>query len=204
MLGTMLPDPAHLLARSTVFGVLTTEEREGLVRGGREQRLAAGTDLFHAGDACEQVQVLLRGTVRLWRLTDDGHVLALRVCEPGEVLGQMSALSPDGVHSVNATAQEECRLLAFPSEAFRQLLAGRPAVAVQLASALAERVRGLSDELEAIKFGSIAERVLTWLQRGGERRREIVVTHQEIAEQVGSGRGRIEILDHDGLAHARL
>jgi len=213
-----MPAAEQILARSPIFGLLAPDERASLVRMGRERRAAAGEDLFLAGEPCERVQVLLRGVVRLWRLTPDGHVLALRVCGPGDVLGQMSAV--DGApHSVNATAEQDCRLLVFPAGAFCEMLEQRPALALRLVAVLAGIVRGLSDELEAMKFASVADRVLAWLRQRGAGRRELRVTHQQIAEQVGAtrenvsrvlgllrdrgalrlGRGRIELLDHAAL-----
>jgi len=219
----MPPDPADMLARSLVFGLLGRDERADLLHAGHQQRVPAGTDLFHAGDPCDQVQVVLAGGVRLWRMTPDGHLLVLHLCEPGEVLGQMSAV--DGTpHSVSATAAQDCRLLAFEAGAFRRMLEQRPALALRLVAVLASRVRGLSDELEAMKFASIGQRVLGWLQHQGVQRRELRVTHQGIAEQVGAtrenvsrvlgllrdrgilrlGRGRIEILDHDHLARVKV
>jgi CRP/FNR family transcriptional regulator len=212
-------DPAELLRRSPVLGLLAREEREDLVRAGRVQVIADGTDLFLVGDLTEAIQVLLEGRVRLWRLTADGHVLVLRICQAGEILGQMSALEEEGRHSVNATAVEGCRVLKIPASAFKDLLSRRPELAIRLASVLAQRVRALSDELEAMKFASIGQRVLRWLREHGARMREIRTTHQEIAQQVGAtrenvsrvlgllrdrgilrlGRGSIEILDHGRL-----
>lgn len=217
-------DQAELLRRSPVLGLLARQEREDLVRAGRVQAIAEGTDLFLVGDLTEAIQVLLAGRVRLWRLTADGHVLVLRICQAGEILGQMSALEEEGRHSINATAIEGCRVLCIPARTFKDLLAKRPELAIRLASVLAQRVRGLSDELEAMKFASIGQRVLWWLREHGVRMREIRITHQEIAQQVGAtrenvsrvlgllrdrgilrlGRGTIEILDHARLEGEEL
>ncbi|MBN2358738.1 MAG: Crp/Fnr family transcriptional regulator, partial [Deltaproteobacteria bacterium] len=126
-------------------------------------------------------------------------------------------------HSVYATAEEACRLLAIPARCFRELLQRRPEIAVRLAIELARRVRDLSDELEAMKFASIGERVLRRLVELARDRRELRLTHQALAEQVGAsrenvsrvlgllrerrlielGRGRITILDHPRLAAVR-
>jgi CRP-like cAMP-binding protein len=107
-----------------------------------------------------------------------------------------------------------------------RLLARSPvlgALAIRLAAALAARARDLSDELEAMKFASIGERVLRWLQRRAVARRELRVTHQQLADQIGAtrenvsrvlgllqdrgilelGRGRIQILDRARLENGR-
>jgi CRP-like cAMP-binding protein len=208
------------LARSAVLGVLSPDERAALAGVAAQRCVGRDAVLFRAGDACPEIQLLLRGRVRLWRLTGGGHVLALRSCSAGELLGQMSALDPDGLHSVNATAEEDTLLLCIPSRLFRAALAREPEAALRLAAVLAQRVRELSDELEAMKFSSIAERALRLLCRLATGRRELRVTHQALAEQVGATRenvtrvlgllrddgvialrrGAIEILDHDRLA----
>jgi CRP-like cAMP-binding protein len=219
--GGQLPaiDPVVALGRSPVLAALGAADRAALVAAGREQRVRGGSELFRAGDPCPAIQVLLSGRVRLWRLTEDGHVLVLRRCGPGEVFGQMAALD-DSCHSVHASADEPCRLLAIPAPRFRALLAERPAIALRLAIELARRVRSLSDELEAMKFASIGERVLRRLGELARDRRELRLTHQALADQVGAsrenvsrvlgllrdqglialGRGRIAIVDPDGLA----
>ena len=216
-------DVIAALQRSFVFGVIDDEARRALARAGSSCTLAAGTELFRAGDPCEEIGVLLRGRVRLWRLTSEGHVLALRLCGPGEILGQMSALD-GGVHSVGATVDEEVELLRIPAAAFRAILRRQVDAAIRLAQALAQRVRELSDELEAMKFSSIGARLLRVLHGLAAGRRELHVTHQALAEQVGAtrqnvsrvlgelrdqgvlrlGRGRIEILDHEALEASLL
>jgi len=220
----MKPLPAEdALARSSVLSALGAADRAELMAAGVERRVRSESDLFRTGDPCPEILVLLSGRVRLWRLTDDGHVLVLRRCGAGEVFGQMAALD-DSSHSVHATADEPCRLLAIPARRFRELLQQRPAVALQLAIELARRVRSLSDELEAMKFASIGERVLRRLTELARDRRELRLTHQALADQVGAtrenvsrvlgllrdqglidlGRGRIAIVDQARLATAHF
>jgi CRP/FNR family transcriptional regulator, cyclic AMP receptor protein len=212
-------DILEVLRRSAVLGVLEPAGRQALAEGGRKRTLGAGTELFRAGDPGTEILVLVRGRVRLWRLTPEGQVLVLRLCGPGEILGQMSAID-DGQHSVNATADEEVDVLHVSAAAFRAQLERRPVAAIRLAQVLAQRVRELSDEVEAMKFSTIGGRVVRLLLQLGAARREVRVTHQALAEQVGAtrenvsrvlgqlrdegtlrlGRGVIEILDHEQLA----
>ena len=208
-----------ILGRSPIFSILGAGELAGLASAGRRGVVQAGVDLFHAGDPGDTIQVILSGAVRIRRLTGDGHVLVLRRCGPGEVLGQMSAIDRSA-HSVEATAVLRTEVLTIPARMFRALLEQRPALALRLAAVLAGRVRSLSEDLEAMKFGTIGQRVVRLLSVMAAGRREVRLTHQELADQVGStrenvsrvlgllrergvlrtGRGIIEILDHAGLA----
>jgi CRP-like cAMP-binding protein len=216
-------DAAAAIAGSPILGILSDAERRALADKGKRASVAKKTDLFHLGDPCHDVLVVLRGEVRLWRATPSGQVLVLRTAPAGEVLGQMSALD-EGKHSVNATADEAVELLRIPAAAFRGALEKNGVAALALARALAERVRELSEELEAMKFSTIGERVLRRLQAKAAGRRELKTTHEKLAQEVGStrenvsrvlemlrdagilalGRGRIEILDHERLARVSI
>ncbi len=113
-------------SRGPLLGILDEGARQELVEAGRVQTAEKDTVLFFAGDPTHDILVLLHGQVRLWRLTQSGHELVLRVCEPGEVLGQMSATCA-GCHSIGATAASRSRLLRLPAVRFRELVAARAA-----------------------------------------------------------------------------
>lgn len=212
-----------VLAGSPVLGILSDIERRELAARGSRGTGRKDAELFRAGDPCHEVLVVLKGEVRLWRATAAGQVLVLRTAGPGEVLGQMSALD-EGPHSVSATAEGAVDLLRIPAAAFRSALERNGTAALALARALAERVRSLSEEIEAMKFSSIGERVLRRLQAKAAGRREIKITHEKLAQEVGAsrenvsrvlemlrddgilalGRGRIEILDHERLGRVSI
>lgn len=206
-----------------MLSTLDEAERRALASRGVRARDRAGAELFRAGEACREVLVLLAGHVRLWRSTPSGQVLALRTAGPGELLGQMSALD-EGPHSVNATADGPVEVLRLPAAAFRDALEKNGTAALALARVLAQRVRSLSEEVESMKFNSIAERVLRRLQAIAAGRRELRTTHERLAQEVGGsrenvsrvlellrdegilklGRGRIEVLDHARLARVTI
>lgn len=216
-------DAAAALGTSPVLGLLDEAERRSLAGLGVRATAPRNEDLFRAGDGCHEVLVVLKGDVRLWRATPAGQVLVLRIAGPGEVLGQMSALD-EGAHSVSVTTETAVEILRIPAKAFRAALEKNGTAALALASALAERVRSLSEELESMKFSTIGERVLRRLQGKAAGRREIRITHEKLAQEVGStrenvsrvlemlrddgilklGRGRIEVLDHERLARVSI
>lgn len=214
-----LPEPVETaLAGFPVLAPLAEAERRDLTARGSVVQAAKGRTLFSAGDRCDAVLIVRKGAVRLWRATPAGRVLVLRTAGEGEVLGQMSALD-GGTHSVHATAESPVELLRIPAAAFRAALARNGVAALALARVLAARVRALSEELEAMKFATIGERVLRRLQAKARGRREIRLTHEGLAQDVGAtrenvsrvlarlrdegilrlGRGRVEVLDHARL-----
>lgn len=216
-------DVSRVVSQS-FLGVLDADDWTALAGHATRRIAKEGTELFREGQPNDEILLVLRGRVRLWRTTKNGQVLVLSHEGPGGVLGQMSALEEGSEHSVNATAEEETELLRVPSPRFRAVLERSPRAALKLATVLASRVRALSDEVAEMKFLSIAERLLRKLRARAKGRREIKLTHLVLAQEVGStrenvsrvlellekkkivklGRGKIEILDHAKLEEESL
>lgn len=213
---------ARFLARSALFSGLPPAELAELEAVARTRRFKPGETLFSEGDRTDSILAIVHGTVRLVRTNKKGQTLGLRTLKAGSVLGQMSALD-GGRHSVSAIAEDRVDVLAIPRRRYVSALKRHPEAALALARILADVVRRLSDELEAMKFSSVEARLLFRLLERAIDRREIYVTHATLATEVGAtrenvsrllgrlekkrivalGRGRIEILDHRALERLR-
>jgi CRP-like cAMP-binding protein len=178
------------LKRSPVFSALSDEALSLFVQQGLRRVVSSETLLFSEGEPCQEIFLVLHGKVRLWRQNKNGQILILHRCEPGEILGQMSALNGAN-HSINATTDEESELWRIQASVFRGLLTENPEAVLRLAILLAERVRDLSRELEELKFSSVQERLSKKLRELGVGRREIKLTHESIAQEIGATRENV-------------
>jgi len=213
---------AEHLKGSALFSVLPASDVEELVAAAVSRSFRPGQRLFSENEPSVAIHVIVRGVVRLFRSNRKGQLLTLRRLSAGSVLGQMSALDASG-HSVSAEAEDQVEVLAIPRTRYIAALKRHPEAALALARILADIVRRLSDELEAMKFSTIESRLLDKICERAAERREVVVTHATLAAEVGAtrenvsrllgrlkkkgvvalGRGRIEILDHRGLEQMR-
>jgi CRP-like cAMP-binding protein len=213
-----MPKPT-LLDDSPLFSVLPSHKRQELVASAVRRTFSPGQGIFVRGDRTGRIFVVESGEVRLSRTTFSGQELFLRSVGRGYVLGQMSAL--DGsTHSVSAEALDRVIVLSIPRIRYVAALEQHPKAAIALAGILADVVRKLSDELEAMKYASLESRLLARLCERARGRREIrPITHAELADEAGGtrenvsrilgqlrnrgllvlGRGWIEIRSHAGL-----
>ena len=178
------------LKQSPVFSALSDDILLQVVQQSLRRNVAAETLLFSEGEPCQEILLILRGKVRLWRQSERGQLMILHRCEAGDILGQMSALN-NAPHSVNATSDEECELWRVQASVFRDLLVKSPEAVLRLAILLAERVRDLSRELEELKFMSVQERVSRKLRELGANRRELKLTHESLAQEIGATRENV-------------
>jgi len=93
--------------------------------------------------------------------------------------------------SADLIAGDEVTLLILPGGAVRALLARQPELGLRMVAQLAGLVEALTDELEELRFCELDARLTRLLQRLGRGRREIQLTHEELAEQVGATRENV-------------
>jgi len=102
--------------------------------------------MFRAGDAGDAMYLIERGKVRICVQATDGHEVTLTELGRGDFFGEMALL--DGKRrSANAVVAEDARLAVLSREHFLSfVMGGNPSVALEMLTALANRLRH-TDEL---------------------------------------------------------
>jgi uncharacterized membrane protein len=105
----------------------------------------AGTFLFRTGDEGDAMYLIEHGKVRICMRATDGHEVTLTELERGDFFGEMALL--DGQHrSADAIVAEDARLAVLSREHFLSFVRSNPNVALEMLTALANRLRH-TDEL---------------------------------------------------------
>ena len=122
-----------ILKRTEIFRDLPAEVLASLAMYLEEVELDADESIFHKGDIGKSMFIIVDGTVRI----HDGDTTRV-VLGPDEVFGERSVLTA-AVHTVTATACEECRLLRLDQDLLYEVMAGNAAVARGIIKVLLER-----------------------------------------------------------------
>lgn len=128
------PAVAGFLAR------LSEEEERGLFDSGRKRRFDAGTTIFHEGEVTDRVVLLLGGRAKIATFTEDGKEVMLGIRDPGDLLGEFSALDGKPT-SANVIAMEPVEALVVEVDAFKRWLTEHPATALLLLETVLVRLR---------------------------------------------------------------
>ncbi len=105
----------------------------------------AGTSLFRAGDEGDAMYLIERGKVRICVRATDGREVTLIELVRGDFFGEMALL--DGQRrSADAIVAEDARLAVLSREHFLSFVRSSPNVALEMLTALANRLRH-TDEL---------------------------------------------------------
>ena len=105
----------------------------------------AGAVLFRTGDVGDAMYIIEEGTVRICVRTKDGHDVTLTELESGDFFGEMALLERKP-RSADARVAEDARLAVLSREHFLSFVRSNPNVALEMLTALANRLRH-TDEL---------------------------------------------------------
>jgi CRP-like cAMP-binding protein len=164
----------------------------------REVALQPGEMLFARGDPGNDIYLVIEGRIRLSVLSPDGRELSFAHAVPGDIFGEIAAL--DGApRSADATAISAVRLKTLSRSALHRLLATTTATALAIIKLLCERLRDVSEHLEAIALHPIEVRLARLLldmleEREAESDRvaslSLGISQSELALLMGSTRQR--------------
>jgi CRP/FNR family transcriptional regulator len=188
------------------------------------KRIPAGEVVFRPGDACEYYLVVVSGTVCVKVLSSGGREMTLyRVNDNQSCVITTSCLIGHDVYPAEGVTESETEVLVIPRARFDEVLDESAAFRRFVFSGQGQRLSSLIQRFEEFAFGRLDARLARFLDERSEGgARPVLVTHQEIASELGTarevvtrqlksleaggciatGRGRIEILDAAALAEA--
>ena len=124
------------LASLPFFADIEESRLSALVAAGHVATHASGSVVFRAGEAADELHVILTGEAKVL-----GKVNA-RMLGPGDVFGEM-ALLDQGLRSATVAAASELRTLVLPRQVVLDWLEQDPRLAQFMAAELSRRVRRL-------------------------------------------------------------
>ena len=139
------PPTPEQLDDITLLKALTPAERARLADTALLLPCARGRDILVEGEAANGIHVLLEGLVKVYHNSLDGRELVLHVVRPQSPIGLVPLFKDvaDPARSVwpaSAAALQPSTTLFIPTAAVFSLLRGNPEWALQLLSALAQRL----------------------------------------------------------------
>lgn len=188
-----------------ILAALDTGALRALAEAGTRRKLCRGRVLLRQGEQSHVLVFVLRGRLDIRRDDVRGAPIILRSFGAHGLIGlSMVAGAPC---TADVVAGEASEVLMIPGSVVHRVLAADPEAALRVVAYLAELVGALSDELEELRSLDIAERVRRRVRRWAATRREVQVTHAELAAQVGASRANVsralKQLEGEGLIRRR-
>lgn len=104
-----------------------------------------GAYLFRDGDLGDNLYVVIDGTLEIVLAAGTPDELLLRLCGPGEYVGEMGLILPDGKRTATVRAKEATRTWVMNRGKFTQVLQRWPVIAYEMVAILSERLDATND-----------------------------------------------------------
>ncbi len=184
------------LQRSEVFEALSPGEMARLLNVVEQLDLPRHHQIFGPGSPNQSLYFIERGSIRVTRPSPDGKsFVILSLLGPGDLLGDIDAY--DDTHDCSAETLEECRIFILSRRDFETLVRDNPGFALCLIHVLADRLKQAQTRIEDLVFRQVPSRVAKLFMNLAENHGKMTpsgiildlpLTHQEIADIVGSSR----------------
>lgn len=124
--------------------------------------LDRGNILFHQGQPANDVHVILRGWVKLFRLGETGTEAIIRIAGAGDVLGDDDLLLHQGCQTCAETISP-VRVLSLDGRKLSSQMRRDPVLALRLATSLSAQIQHLTRHVEELKLLDAPQRTAHFL-----------------------------------------
>jgi CRP/FNR family transcriptional regulator, cyclic AMP receptor protein len=169
-----------------------------------------GAVLFVEGQLPRGIFVLCKGSVKMSINSPSGRTMIVKLAEPGEVLG-LSATISGKPYEVTAETIDPCQVNFVKRDDFLRFLKEDVDACFKVAEQLGEKYHNACKEVRALGLShSAAEKLATllleWSSKNGEgakgeSRLKLRLTHEEIAQMIGTSRETVTRLFADMKKH---
>lgn len=183
-------------------------------------KIPAGRQIFAEGDQVDGIALLISGVVRVYKLGITGREITLYRFGEGEscVISANAILHNQDFPAI-VTVEQDTEAVMVPADIFSDWVRRYDPWREFVFNLFSQRMASMMEIVDEVAFQRMDRRVATFLLSRSQTQNPIIITHQEIANEIGSSRevisrlledfaqremislsrGEIEVLDFGGL-----
>lgn len=143
--------------------------------------------LLNENEQCSHVLFLLRGEIEVYKISENGKIFQLYTIKEGEsCVLNLSCVLSDNSYLAYAKAMTDIECVLIPSSVFLRIFEEEENVRKYVFNLISTRLIQITAKVEGIVLESLETRLRSWLLN--QKSEIIYVTHDEIANQLGSAR----------------
>ena len=166
-------DAYRILDESSYFSTLSSSSKLQLAGICIPKVLARREILFHEGDEGGAMYLLAQGTIQLFRISEDGREVVIRLMKPGEMFAE-AVLFERGDYPVSAVALVPSEVFLMPTRQFHCLL-DQPGFRREFIANLLAKQRYLADRVYQLAALDVEARFFSFLRDHWGEREEYAV-----------------------------
>lgn len=186
----------EVLAKSALFQNLAGDALADLASHACEHRLHSGQILFTANEPSHGLYIVLKGSVRAFRVNVDGREQTIHIERAGGMLAEVTVFD-DGPYPSSAVAEEDSVVLFFGKKQIHDFLLRHPQAAFAALAIMAKKLRIVASLAEHLALKDVGQRLAMLLLEEAQRSTSplrdgasfsLPLSHAQIASRLGSVR----------------
>lgn len=176
------------MARHSILDVLSDTFRRETLEKVRAMRFPPGQILFSAGQPCQGLPLVVGGRVKVQMTGVSGHSIVLYRMEADDICTlSIGCLMTGRAYRAEAVVEEETEALMLPRGVFDRLMDQSAGFRLGIMESYGRRLDDLMLLVEEVAFRRMDKRLEEWLLNRAARG-VVVITHQELAVELGTAR----------------
>ncbi|MEO8231247.1 MAG: Crp/Fnr family transcriptional regulator [Ignavibacteriota bacterium] len=145
-----------------LFSELSIEQLRTISAFSNLKRYSKGEILFLEGDVYKGFFILLKGSVKVFKISKSGKESVMHIVKPLNAFADIP-LFEGGNYPVNAEAIEESLTILIPKDKFLELIKNQPEVSLKMLAGFAKRLKSLISQLQDISSREVPNRLAHYL-----------------------------------------
>lgn len=197
-----MPDSnAHLLSKAPFFEGFPADVMQQLQDASTLRKYKKNSHIINQGDNSQAAYLLVEGTALAYIDDKEGNEFIFNTFKPGDCFGELGLLD-DQPRSAHVVTTSNCDCLVIPKAEFQRCVFTSPDAASATIRMLIARIRAMTDEVSCLAmldvYGRIARLIQNSSAEASDGTRETGrMTHQEIANRIGSSREMVSKIIKD-------
>lgn len=156
-------DLPTVLRGAEIFGRLTDERLDAVVRRTRLVRLAAGEVLFHQGDKPQALYLLVQGQLKLYRTSAEGNEVIIELLDAGMTFGETRLFLEDPLFHISCAALTDAEVAAVDLPTMRAALHDSVETCLLLLRRISERAERHVLDIDRLALQNATCRLASYL-----------------------------------------
>lgn len=188
-------EAGDLLRRHSLFRALSAGDLDALARVARARHYARGETIFREGDPSDHFFSVVRGRVKVFKVTPTGKEVILEIFDRNDPLGAVAVYEERPYPASAMALDDETVCISIPSRVLLSLLAQHPSLVRGLLVGLTKRLIELTSRIAELTGGRVEPRLARlFVKLAEERGREstdgvfvpLPLSRQELADLTGT------------------
>lgn len=157
-------DVPRYLSMLPLFQEMQPPELQRLAQGSQLREFTRGTDVFRAGEPCQEFHVTVSGQIKLYAISPAGQEKIIELVGPGNSFAE-AFMFMERPYMISAQALTDTLLLSVSREAVLHEIQSGAQFCMRMLAGMSRRLHGLVNDVQAYSLHSGVERVIGYLLR---------------------------------------